>query len=312
MKKRIIGLTVLAIKLTALSMGFVSLKTTHFRTIPTTMQELYAKLIAQNGGNLAQDTPGKNAVAWHKDQDGNLFFSADFGPAGRWMTTNLSAKTYATNTKHSSGRTLELPHGNVYETLDKAFYAYPNFNEGDLTNDSFCKTNTRVGLLYNWDAATAGKGGKSGELHNVGERKINHGKIQGICPQGWHLPNDSEWILLIDEVSENPTKYSIFNSKNEGRAFIDQEPIFKNGKGGTSKSIVDGGFGIMFSGTGDDKAYSLGESASFWTASAAHSAFSTTISREAYAYHISSLGDSGLRENQNKRTHLFSVRCVKD
>ncbi|RQP08378.1 MAG: hypothetical protein EAS48_10180 [Chryseobacterium sp.] len=277
----------------------------------STLKELHTQLLKRNGGNLPKDTPDSKGVAWHEDQDNNLFFSADFGKAGRWMTTNLSAKTYAAGAKHLAGRTLVLPSGDVYEILDKAFYGYPNLNEGNLSESAFYESNPRVGLLYNWDAATGGKGGKTGELHNVEEKRISHGKTQGICPDGWHLPNDSEWILLLDEVFENPEKYSTGDSKNIDRAFRDPEPLFKISPRGSSKSPIDGGFGIVLSGTGNDKAYSIGESASFWSASSAHSQFSPTVSRQAYAYHITQ-GDSGLRNNQNKRSQLFSVRCVKD
>jgi hypothetical protein len=33
---------------------------------------------------------------------------------------------------------------------------------------------------------------------------------QGICPAGWHLPSDYEWILLEKEIATNPGSYSSY------------------------------------------------------------------------------------------------------
>ena len=43
------------------------------------------------------------------------------------------------------------------------------------------------GALYTWTAATAGEGASS----------ISPSGIQGICPDGWHVPSNLEWYRLF-------------------------------------------------------------------------------------------------------------------
>jgi uncharacterized protein (TIGR02145 family) len=57
------------------------------------------------------------------------------------------------------------------------------FERNCLTADPDCSVN---GGLYQWD-----------ELMNYNGAD----KAQGFCPPGWHVPNESEWNVLIDAVS---------------------------------------------------------------------------------------------------------------
>ena len=50
------------------------------------------------------------------------------------------------------------------------------------------------GALYTWAAAAHG-----GEGSN-----LNPSGIQGVCPDGWHLPSDSEWKQLEIFLGMNP------------------------------------------------------------------------------------------------------------
>ncbi|HDZ41855.1 MAG TPA: hypothetical protein ENH59_09300 [Bacteroidetes bacterium] len=49
-------------------------------------------------------------------------------------------------------------------------------------------TYSTYGVLYNWPAAVAEARGSNAVP----------GRVQGACPDGWHLPGDSEWTELID------------------------------------------------------------------------------------------------------------------
>ncbi len=49
------------------------------------------------------------------------------------------------------------------------------------------------GVLYNWTAAM--NGAESSDANPSG--------VQGICPDGWHLPSDAEWTQLTDYLGEN-------------------------------------------------------------------------------------------------------------
>jgi uncharacterized protein (TIGR02145 family) len=49
------------------------------------------------------------------------------------------------------------------------------------------------GVLYNWWAAM-----DDVNAHNGGASDANPSGVQGICPDGWHLPSSAEWTELID------------------------------------------------------------------------------------------------------------------
>jgi uncharacterized protein (TIGR02145 family) len=95
-----------------------------------------------------------------KDIDGNVYKTVNIGEQV-WMAENLKT------TKYNDGKTLPM----VID--DKAWEA--------LTTPAYCwykndaKTNKNVyGALYNWYTVNTNK----------------------LCPQGWHIPADSEWTKL--------------------------------------------------------------------------------------------------------------------
>lgn len=182
------------------------------------------------------DQPSKilsNSLQLHKDQSGNLFLSSDFGSAGRWMVTNLAATQYAP--KPRTGDDKEL-YKSTYLTRNRGesnfepWFCYPaTTKNGQDYASSLYNNNQRLGLLYNWSAATNGKsvwdqvGDPTGVRKNSSgtyqypndvEKKDNpnidpqQGKIQGICPNGWHLPSDREYTWLEQEVLDHASVYT--------------------------------------------------------------------------------------------------------
>jgi hypothetical protein len=174
------------------------------------------------------------------------FYSAEFGTAGRWMITNLAAWAYhginhSTNPGGSatsgsgSVRTLSGPavtHGAAVET-DRAYWSYPG-GGSDGSNATEYTNNPHLGLLYTWDAATAGKGGANGQgnIYNTsgstnannegnwleGTTANHQRRIQGICPHGWHLPSDWEWSELEKYIYEHAEDFSSY-TKTERQSF---------------------------------------------------------------------------------------------
>jgi uncharacterized protein (TIGR02145 family) len=139
------------------------------------------------------------------------FYSADFGAAGRWMTTNLAAKAYDSNV---TGVTLPASPDASYSTGPQ--WCYPGTGTGDGTSDTEYNSNPYIGFLYNWPAATGNKNSSTTDQGQVAGptpgpdevEKAPGGKYQGICPNGWHLPSDREWNQLEKEIYEHPERYS--------------------------------------------------------------------------------------------------------
>lgn len=135
------------------------------------------------------------------------FYSAEFGAAGRWMTTNLAATAYDGIT-HRAGRTLTGPTLNAGDMADVAIWCYPDGGSAGTDNTAYTN-HPHIGYLYTWDAATAGKGGADGLGNIVNERGSNaYARVQGVCPAGWHLPSDYEWTELENAIIRNTTLYA--------------------------------------------------------------------------------------------------------
>lgn len=60
--------------------------------------------------------------------------------------------------------------------------------------DNDTATVKTYGYLYNWRAAM----GKSPSSNS------DPSGVQGPCPNGWHVPSDTEWTILTNYVSSQP------------------------------------------------------------------------------------------------------------
>ncbi len=105
------------------------------------------------------------------DYDGNRYGTVKLGTQC-WMKENLKT------THYSDGTLIAL-------STDTSSVIPYRYNPG---NSSF-RVGT-YGYLYNWRAVVRNEVG-------------NTGHIQGVCPEGWHMPKQSEWDQLIAFVRSN-------------------------------------------------------------------------------------------------------------
>ncbi len=116
-----------------------------------------------NGKTTAVFNPDLN-YGTMTDQDGNEYKTITIGTQ-TWMAENLRT------TKYRDGS--EIP--NVTDNtkwVELATGAYCNYN-----NTTSSDTIATYGRLYNWYAVTDSR---------------------NIAPEGWHLPTETEWRILID------------------------------------------------------------------------------------------------------------------
>ncbi|WP_029904761.1 FISUMP domain-containing protein [Prevotella sp. 10(H)] len=170
-------------------------------------------------------------VLRHYDQSvpkARVFYSADFGAAGRWMITNLAANRFdPVRTPDAEDQIIktELPTNSAtYNDHNDPAWFYPYGNGSENGDDAtIFNGNNLLGLMYNWHAAVNSKeaildeaGLNYGESVNDAWTTVTVNKRQGICPNGWHLPTDYEWTELENEMIRNTSKYSdspdIYNS----------------------------------------------------------------------------------------------------
>ena len=115
------------------------------------------------------------------DVDGNVYHVVQIGNQC-WMKENLRVKHFADGRALSPAYSVSEGHrADIYYATNGNIYSKGPC-DGSLT---FEQHTDRYGLMYNWytamDNANPGFG-----LHNV----------QGICPDGWHLPDTAEWQTL--------------------------------------------------------------------------------------------------------------------
>lgn len=152
----------------------------------------------------------------------------DYGDAGVWMTENMRAKMYADGTPISLyNSSINLP------PISPDPY-YINVNKDDISTGLTSSTGKKYGLLYNWEAVTRNyvpSAGANVDQHQVqgdvpGPNEVENdanlaatgaaGKryVQGICPDGWHVPSDREWNQLEEVIYNNPQKYSVYTEED--------------------------------------------------------------------------------------------------
>jgi uncharacterized protein (TIGR02145 family) len=74
------------------------------------------------------------------------------------------------------------------KSFTEPMYYVNGFYNSSL-NEAKATNNYKIyGVLYNWPAAMNGASSSSS----------NPSGVQGLCPDGWHLPSGEEWIELID------------------------------------------------------------------------------------------------------------------
>ena len=106
------------------------------------------------------------------DYDGNIYNTVQIGNQC-WMRENLRTEHYTDGT--------EISMGNTYSNSTP--YRYAPDNDQSLV--------AIYGYLYNWPAV----------MHSSASSSVNRSGVQGICPIGWHVPSEAEWMQLIDYVS---------------------------------------------------------------------------------------------------------------
>lgn len=220
------------------------------------------------------------------DIDGNVYETIQLG-CQCWMRENLRTTRYA------NGETIPL--GTDTNTF-VAYRYYPNHNTAELM--------PTFGYLYNWRAAM-------GHEQSSGE---NPSGVQGICPDGWHLPSDAEWNELEHYLIAREKYACSDNAEHIGKALASKEYWVDN-KHDTDLLIFSPGFeqeknnatGFNALPAGDffHKENYFGMSAYFWTAT------ELNAMRAPYRYVDHDQPVFGLYRGYYKAIGR-SVRCVKD
>ncbi len=157
-----------------------------------------------------------------------------------------------------------------------------NMNIASASN-SWCYNNTSCntdGRLYNWSGAMNG---------STTER------AQGVCPTGWHVPSDCEWMYLENTLGMSTTDQQLSGTwRNSGNV------------GTKLKSSGSSGFTALLAGYRiSNGTFSNRGTNGYWWSSSETSA---TLARRRGL----DSSQAGVYRYSSYKTDGFSVRCLKD
>ena len=169
------------------------------------------------------------------------------------------------------------------------------------TANSYCYEDkeencAKYGRLYTWAAAV----GKTEEECGFGkECNLGNGNVQGVCPEGWHLPSQDEWKELIVAVDDNITEYS---GENVAGNVLKSQTGWMEYSGITNTDAF--GFSALPAGFRLSDYRVEGKFAYFW---------SSTESNSWYVYRMLLYYDTGDADLDDiGKSYGYSVRCLKD
>ena len=230
------------------------------------------------------------------DVDGNIYPIKKLGSL-LWMTENLKVTHFADNTPIpliENDITWGLMVGN-WDKYPKAYcYYYNNANgEKDI-----------YGALYTWGAAM--NGAESSYVCPSG--------VQGVCPDGWHLPSDNEWKKLLMHTGMSFDDACGWGNKgtNEGSKLAGSMGLWNTGELTSNDSLGATGFdgrpgGLRNDGweQGAGEFHDLNKNAFWWSSTRGPDYSYNAIARSLqYA-------TARVDRKVSMLTRGLSVRCVK-
>ena len=208
------------------------------------------------------------------DVDGNVYSTIVIG--GKcWMRENLRT------THYSDGKNVlpnpQIPNGNNSETL-------------------------RFGLLYTWFSV----------LNGSEPTEETDGRVQGVCPDGWHVPSNFEWMNLEDVVGYKDYLRCGEDVNNVAKALCAEEEWQSETDNAAECSVAQDvktnnatGFSVLPAGNFWNGQYAgFGTEAGFWTCS--------NGSDETSPIHFFYSQNAKVEINCTPKDAFYSVRCVKN
>lgn len=160
------------------------------------------------------------------------------------------------------------------------------------------------GVLYNWAAALAGSSPSN---------SIPSG-VQGICPEGWHLPSEAEWNILAQYLRENGYSYTSQTSEIAKSMAATEKWKTVGADDGTPGKDLQSNNKSGFSGlpAGRRSTYNkfqvIGEATNWWTSEGYFVLGDPSYGHSMYLNYDSRI----LLSSKDGSSNGFSIRCVKD
>ena len=200
-----------------------------------------------------------------------------------WMAENLA---YLPSVNPSSSESNTDPYYYVYD------YQGSSVSEAKATSNY-----ATYGVLYNWPAAMAGASSSS----------ANPSGVQGVCPDGWHVPSDAEWkeLEMHFGMSQTEADGTEWRGTDEGGKLKETGTThwYSPNTGATNES----GFSSLPGGYRDNNGNytGMGLNACFWSSA-------EFVSGDNAWYRILYYDRSEVGRNGCSNDYGLSVRCIRD
>ena len=208
-----------------------------------------------------------------------------------WMKQNMRATQYGNSDN-------QLTTGTATSGVDDRVYYNPN---------NYQTHEKEYGLLYSWIAATDGfsattAGNSISNPTNTSGATISNATItnvRGICPAGWHVPCDYEWLVMEQKVSRNSQyHYDALDGTGSEQIADSLKAATWNGANTTGFSAYPVGY--MFNNINNGN----GSQASFWTSE--KDGDTKGWIRSLYSSSLT------IKRSSSGMARGYSVRCVRD
>lgn len=154
----------------------------------------------------------------------------------------------------------------------------------------------KYGRLYTW-ATAVGKSEEecdSGKICDLGDVKV-----RGVCPEGWHLPDTTEWNVLFAAVAGKATAGKMLKSTEGWYSYGNGSDLFGFSALPASYRVSSGYYNP------------LGDDANFWSLTIENGSETNDDSDYAYVMILEYNRDYAKWSRIGKECAL-SVRCIKD
>lgn len=214
------------------------------------------------------------------DYDGNVYSTVLIGTQC-WMKENLRSSHYSDGTAISQG---------VAVSQTTPYRYRPDNNSMNVATH---------GYLYNWRAV----------MRNSPSSNSIPSGVQGVCPTGWHVPSEAEWVQLTDYLSSNSQYFCENDSANIAKSLACtsgwQSNIYSCSVGENQSTNNASGFSARPSGYYTGPYNGFGSAAFFWT--------TTDEPQTAKAWYFSLFyGLPTVGHDSNNKATAFSVRCLRN
>ncbi len=130
-------------------------------------------------------------------------------------------------------------------------------------------------------------------------------RSRGICPAGWHVPSDCEWMFLEHGQGMSITNQTTDNAWRANDADNQGTPGYKLRSQGTGQTNASGFSGLLAGYRNTDGTYNSRTSNGDWWSSSATGA-------TAASGRVLGTGVRGVYRFSSDKAYGFSVRCLKD